>query len=187
MFLPQPFPGILQHRWRTRSRPWGQAPGSEETQAPPQHLPGLGRQRRLLEAFTCCEETFQVQGQVCLSSIPTDTKCYAIFRKSLLSASIQFIRLRARKNKYSWMESAGTGQANALFAQGLLTGSLLFPPVSRGGMQSVLLLTGGRLLRETLTPAESRSCSRVFWRETSVVAAGTALLTPSPALEHTTR
>lgn len=55
---------------------------------------------RLLEAFTCWEETFRVQGQVCLSSLLTDVNCYAIFRKSLLSDSIQFLRLRAWKNKY---------------------------------------------------------------------------------------
>lgn len=35
---------------------------------------------------------------VCLPS--WQTNCYAIFRKSLLSDSIQFIRLRAWKNKY---------------------------------------------------------------------------------------
>lgn len=85
--------------------------GSEETRSPLRHFPD---QRRLLEAPTCWEETFRVQGQVCLSSIPTDTNCYAIFRKSLLSDSIQFIRLRAWKNKYwCWMESAGTNQTDA--------------------------------------------------------------------------
>lgn len=70
--------------------------GSKEIRSPLWHFP---EQRRLLEAATCWEETFRVQGQVCLSSIPTDTNCYAIFRKSLLSALSQFIRLRAWKNK----------------------------------------------------------------------------------------
>lgn len=43
--------------------------GSEQTRSPLQHFPD---QRRLVEAPTCWEETFQVQGQVCLSSILTD-------------------------------------------------------------------------------------------------------------------
>lgn len=41
------------------------------------------------------------------------------------------------------MESAGTNQANTLFVQRLLIGYLLFPQVSKGRIQNVLLFTGG--------------------------------------------
>jgi len=108
-----------------------------------------------------------------LSSIPTDTNRYAIFRKSLLSDSIQFIRLRTRKTKYwCWMESAGTGPANALFGGGSLMGYLLFPGASWGRRQDVLLFIGGLAMRRKINPCLERAetVAKFFLRATSAVA-----------------
>lgn len=50
------------------------------------------------------------------------------------------------------MESAGTNQANTLFVQRLLIEYLLFPQVSKGRIQNVLLFTGGWRWWEKINP-----------------------------------